>query len=62
MVGGFNCGGSSSAAAIAEALKVNVYGEGMDTLVLAHGFGFHPLIRNVFVPSNRCRIKVGNEA
>ncbi|XP_022945470.1 strigolactone esterase D14-like [Cucurbita moschata] len=58
MVGGFNCGGSSSAAAIAEALKVNVYGEGMDTLVLAHGFGLDQSAWRYMIPYLACFFKV----
>lgn len=55
MQGGFNCGGSS---AIAEALKVNVYGNGTDTLVLSHGFGLDQSTWRYMIPYLACFFKV----
>lgn len=55
MQGGFNCGESS---AIAEALKVNVYGNGTETLVLAHGFGLDQSTWHFMIPYLACFFKV----
>ncbi|CAK9322929.1 unnamed protein product [Citrullus colocynthis] len=55
MYGGFNCGVGS---AIAEALKVNVYGNGTETLVLAHGFGSDQSTWHFMIPYLACFFKV----
>lgn len=55
MYGGFNCGVGS---AIAEALKVNVYGNGTETLVLAHGFGSDQSTWHYMIPYLACFFKV----
>ncbi|KAA0043762.1 strigolactone esterase D14-like [Cucumis melo var. makuwa] len=55
MNNGFNCRGGS---AIAEALKVNVYGNGTETLVLAHGFGLDQNVWHYMIPYLACFFKV----
>lgn len=52
--GFFNCG----EAAIAEALNVNVYGNGTATVVLAHGFGLDQSVWRYVIPYLACFFKV----